>query len=120
MVSGQAAIELFSQIMMRSITCLLVGFNALFIKLYNFVTVYNVEYLMSTCMLLQKSCEERILANYDAISLYLCICLCAKYSELMVERGIPAMDGYVFQHFLILFRGCKKITTMLGNKFVRK
>uniref|UniRef100_A0A0M3HKK8 Vacuolar protein sorting-associated protein 52 homolog n=1 Tax=Ascaris lumbricoides TaxID=6252 RepID=A0A0M3HKK8_ASCLU len=45
-------------------------------------------------MLLQKSCEERILANYDAISLYLCICLCAKYSELMVERGIPAMDGY--------------------------
>uniref|UniRef100_A0A183V8G5 Vacuolar protein sorting-associated protein 52 homolog n=1 Tax=Toxocara canis TaxID=6265 RepID=A0A183V8G5_TOXCA len=64
MVGGQAAIELFSQIMMRSITCLL------------------------------KSCEERILANYDAISLYLCICLCTKYSELMVERGIPAMDGY--------------------------
>jgi hypothetical protein len=38
--------------------------------------------------------EERIAINYDAISLFLCICFCTKYRELMIERGVVAIDGY--------------------------
>ncbi|VDD97491.1 unnamed protein product, partial [Enterobius vermicularis] len=64
MVTGQTAVGLFSQIMTRSLNSLL------------------------------KTCEEHISGNYDAISLFLCICLCSKYSQLMVERGVPFLDGY--------------------------
>ncbi|MFH4978802.1 hypothetical protein AB6A40_005511 [Gnathostoma spinigerum] len=64
MVTGQTALDLFGQVMSRSVACLM------------------------------KFCEERIAANYDAISLYICLSLCTKYTELMIERGIPAIDGY--------------------------
>uniref|UniRef100_A0A915Q7R8 Vacuolar protein sorting-associated protein 52 homolog n=1 Tax=Setaria digitata TaxID=48799 RepID=A0A915Q7R8_9BILA len=42
----------------------------------------------------RKSCEEHISSNYDAISLYICISLCAKYKNLMIERGVPALESY--------------------------
>ncbi|VDK67799.1 unnamed protein product [Litomosoides sigmodontis] len=42
----------------------------------------------------RKSCEEHISCNYDAISLYICIGLCQKYKELMIERGVPALESY--------------------------
>ncbi|VDK83209.1 unnamed protein product [Onchocerca ochengi] len=42
----------------------------------------------------RKSCEEHISSNYDAISLYICIGLCSKYKELMIERGVPALESY--------------------------
>ncbi|VDN58687.1 unnamed protein product [Dracunculus medinensis] len=64
LVSGRTAVEFFNQIMMRSITVLL------------------------------KICEEHTATNYDAISLYLCLCLCSKYKELMVEREIPTIAEY--------------------------
>ncbi|KAL3991087.1 Vps52 / Sac2 family protein [Acanthocheilonema viteae] len=64
MISGQTSFELFSEIMMRTITTLL------------------------------KSCEEHISSNYDAISLYICIGLCSKYKELMIERRVPALESY--------------------------
>ncbi|MCP9265091.1 Vacuolar protein sorting-associated protein 52-like [Dirofilaria immitis] len=64
MISGQTSFELFSEIMMRTINTLL------------------------------KSCEEHISSNYDAISLYICIGLCSKYKELMIERKVPALESY--------------------------
>ncbi|KAK6112916.1 Vps52 / Sac2 family protein [Brugia pahangi] len=64
MISGQTSFELFSEIIMRTITTLL------------------------------KSCEEHISSNYDAVSLYICIGLCSKYKELMIERGVPALESY--------------------------
>uniref|UniRef100_A0A0N5AMR6 Vacuolar protein sorting-associated protein 52 homolog n=1 Tax=Syphacia muris TaxID=451379 RepID=A0A0N5AMR6_9BILA len=64
MVTDQTALELFSQVMTRSLNSLL------------------------------KISEEYISTNYDAISLFLCICLCVKYLDLMNERGIPSLDGY--------------------------
>ncbi|VDN06583.1 unnamed protein product [Thelazia callipaeda] len=64
MITGQTALEVFSEIMMRTITTLL------------------------------KSCEEHISVNFDAISLYICICLCSKYKELMAERGVPTLENY--------------------------
>ncbi|VBB30923.1 unnamed protein product, partial [Acanthocheilonema viteae] len=42
----------------------------------------------------RKSCEEHISSNYDAISLYICIGLCSKYKELMIERRVPALESY--------------------------
>ncbi|CAD5228228.1 unnamed protein product [Bursaphelenchus okinawaensis] len=65
MVEGQSAVDLFSEVMERSI------------------------------VQLQKSLEEKINANYDAISLFLCICLCTKYSELMAERSVISIDNYL-------------------------
>uniref|UniRef100_A0A1I7VCG2 Vacuolar protein sorting-associated protein 52 homolog n=1 Tax=Loa loa TaxID=7209 RepID=A0A1I7VCG2_LOALO len=64
MINGQTSFDLFSEIIMRTITTLL------------------------------KSCEEHISSNYDAISLYICIGLCSKYKELMIERGVPALESY--------------------------
>ncbi|KAH7698689.1 vacuolar protein sorting-associated protein 52, partial [Aphelenchoides avenae] len=64
MLSGQAAVDLFTEVMGRTIAHLL------------------------------KTLEERIAVNYDAISLFLCICLCTKYSELMSERSVVSIDGY--------------------------
>uniref|UniRef100_A0A914CG91 Vacuolar protein sorting-associated protein 52 homolog n=1 Tax=Acrobeloides nanus TaxID=290746 RepID=A0A914CG91_9BILA len=64
MVNGQAAVDLFSQVMGRSISHLL------------------------------KAIEEKVTVNYDAISLFLCICLCTKYCELMSERSVVSIDGF--------------------------
>ncbi|KAI6191229.1 Vacuolar protein sorting-associated protein 52-like protein [Aphelenchoides bicaudatus] len=63
-VDGQSAVDLFTQVMGKSIAQLL------------------------------KSIEERIATNWDAISLFLCICLCTKYSELMAERCVVSIDTY--------------------------
>ena len=43
---------------------------------------------------LQKMLDERVAANYDAISLFLCLCFCTKYRELMLDRGVVAIEGY--------------------------
>src|SRR5690242_19902005 len=48
--------------------------------------------------LLIRSFDEKIAFNFDAISLYLCVCLCEKFQQLLVEREIPPMNGY-FHHF---------------------
>uniref|UniRef100_A0AC34GWI9 Vacuolar protein sorting-associated protein 52 homolog n=1 Tax=Panagrolaimus sp. ES5 TaxID=591445 RepID=A0AC34GWI9_9BILA len=64
MVNGQSGVDLFTQVMGKSIAHLI------------------------------KTFEERITANYDAISLFLCICLCTKYSELMDDRSVVSIDGY--------------------------
>ncbi|KAI1730474.1 vps52 / sac2 family domain-containing protein [Ditylenchus destructor] len=64
MVNGQAAVDLFTEVMGRTISHLL------------------------------KALEDKIATNYDAISLFLCICLCTKYSELMAERSVVSIDGY--------------------------
>uniref|UniRef100_A0A1I7ZIC9 Vacuolar protein sorting-associated protein 52 homolog n=1 Tax=Steinernema glaseri TaxID=37863 RepID=A0A1I7ZIC9_9BILA len=64
MVTGQTTVELFTQIMGKAITHLL------------------------------KMFQENIAINYDAISLYICICLCSKYYDLMAEREVPPIDGY--------------------------
>uniref|UniRef100_A0A7E4W8C4 Vacuolar protein sorting-associated protein 52 homolog n=1 Tax=Panagrellus redivivus TaxID=6233 RepID=A0A7E4W8C4_PANRE len=64
MVDGQSAVDLFTQVMGRAISHLL------------------------------KSLEERVAINYDAISLFLCICLCTKYSEIMDDRSVVSIDGY--------------------------
>ncbi|KAI6173973.1 Vacuolar protein sorting-associated protein 52-like protein [Aphelenchoides besseyi] len=63
-VDGQSAVDLFTQVMGKAMSLLL------------------------------KNMEERIAINYDAISLFLCICLCTKYSELMAERCVVSIDGY--------------------------
>ncbi|CAI4228617.1 unnamed protein product [Auanema sp. JU1783] len=44
--------------------------------------------------LLIRSLDERIAFNFDAISLYLCICLCDKFQSLLGDRGVPSMIGY--------------------------
>ncbi|KAK0406157.1 hypothetical protein QR680_018400 [Steinernema hermaphroditum] len=64
MVTGQTTVELFTQIMGKAITHLL------------------------------KMLQEKIAVNYDAISLYICICLCSKYYDLMAKREVPPLDGY--------------------------
>uniref|UniRef100_A0A914Z5Q9 Vacuolar protein sorting-associated protein 52 homolog n=1 Tax=Panagrolaimus superbus TaxID=310955 RepID=A0A914Z5Q9_9BILA len=64
MVNGQSGVDLFTQVMGKSIAHLI------------------------------KTFEERIAANYDAISLFLCICLCTKYCELMDDRSVVSIDGY--------------------------
>ncbi|KAI6226931.1 Vacuolar protein sorting-associated protein 52-like protein [Aphelenchoides besseyi] len=63
-VDGQSAVDLFTQVMGKAMSLLL------------------------------KNMEERIAINYDAISLFLCICLCTKYSELMADRCVVSIDGY--------------------------
>lgn len=45
---------------------------------------------------LLKDLEQRIALNFDAISLYLCIRLCDKFRNLLIEREIPPMDEWVF------------------------
>ncbi|PAV73102.1 hypothetical protein WR25_01012 [Diploscapter pachys] len=62
--SGQAAINFHSKVMSRAIDQLL------------------------------KDLEQRIALNFDAISLYLCIRLCDKFRNLLIEREIPPMDEY--------------------------
>lgn len=42
----------------------------------------------------QKTLEERINLNYDAISLFICICFCTKYRQLMISRGVLAIETY--------------------------
>lgn len=64
MVEGQAAVDLFSLVMGRAIAQL------------------------------QKGLEEKVHTNHDAISLFLCICLCTKYSDLMAERCVVSIDHY--------------------------
>uniref|UniRef100_A0A915DQV1 Vacuolar protein sorting-associated protein 52 homolog n=1 Tax=Ditylenchus dipsaci TaxID=166011 RepID=A0A915DQV1_9BILA len=64
MVNGQLAVDMFTEVMGRTIAHLL------------------------------KALEEKITINYDAISLFLCICLCTKYSELMDSRSVVSIDGY--------------------------
>lgn len=56
--------------------------------------------------ILQKSLEEKVATNHDAISLFICICLCTKYSELMAERSVVSIDTY-----------WKSIATMLRQRF---
>ncbi|CAI5453991.1 unnamed protein product [Caenorhabditis angaria] len=43
---------------------------------------------------LLKCCEEQIVVNWDAISLHLCICLCDKFQQLLIEREVPDVNGY--------------------------
>uniref|UniRef100_A0A914WYF7 Vacuolar protein sorting-associated protein 52 homolog n=2 Tax=Plectus sambesii TaxID=2011161 RepID=A0A914WYF7_9BILA len=43
---------------------------------------------------IMKALEEKIAINFDAISLQLCIQMCAKYEEIMLKRGVSALDGY--------------------------
>uniref|UniRef100_A0A0N4ZFF2 Vacuolar protein sorting-associated protein 52 homolog n=1 Tax=Parastrongyloides trichosuri TaxID=131310 RepID=A0A0N4ZFF2_PARTI len=38
--------------------------------------------------------SEKIQTNYDSISLYICICLCKKLRNLLIEREINSFDGY--------------------------
>nr|CAD2127548.1 unnamed protein product [Meloidogyne enterolobii] len=64
LVTDQSAVDLFTHVMGRSITLLL------------------------------KTLEERINLNYDAISLFICICFCTKYRQLMVSRGVLAIETY--------------------------
>ena len=64
MVNEQAAVDLFTQVMGKAIAHLI------------------------------KTFEERITSNFDAISLFLCICLCTKYSDLMDDRSVVSIDGY--------------------------
>jgi len=49
----------------------------------------------------QKSIEEKVLINFDAISLFLCICLCTKYCELMGERSVISIDGSFLNLFFL-------------------
>lgn len=46
--------------------------------------------------LLVRSLDEKIAFNFDAISLYMCICLSEKFQQLLVEREIPPMSRFVF------------------------
>lgn len=64
LVSGPIAVELHKRVMSRALTQLL------------------------------RSWDEKISINYDAISLYLCICLTAKFKQLLTERGIPNISWY--------------------------
>uniref|UniRef100_A0A914KHZ0 Vacuolar protein sorting-associated protein 52 homolog n=1 Tax=Meloidogyne incognita TaxID=6306 RepID=A0A914KHZ0_MELIC len=64
LVTDQSAVDLFTHVMGRSITLLL------------------------------KTLEERINLNYDAISLFICICFCTKYRQLMISRGVLAIETY--------------------------
>ncbi|KAL3123811.1 hypothetical protein niasHT_010024 [Heterodera trifolii] len=64
MVNGQSAVDLFTSVMGRSISLLL------------------------------KTLEEKIAANFDAISLFLCICFCAKFREMMADRAVVVINGY--------------------------
>ncbi|CEF67313.1 Vacuolar protein sorting-associated protein 52 homolog [Strongyloides ratti] len=38
--------------------------------------------------------SDKIQSNHDAISLYICICLCKKLRQLLIEREINSFDGY--------------------------
>ncbi|TKR81701.1 hypothetical protein L596_015532 [Steinernema carpocapsae] len=88
MVTGQSTVELFSQIMGKAITHLL------------------------------KILQEKITINYDAISLYICICLCSKYYDLMSEREVPPIDGY-WDSILRLLWGRFEAVMLMHNESVR-
>ncbi|KAE9419192.1 hypothetical protein Angca_009057 [Angiostrongylus cantonensis] len=64
MVSGQAAIDLHSKVMGRTMAHLVRAF------------------------------DEKIALNFDCISLHLCLCLCDKFHRLLSERETPPMSGY--------------------------
>uniref|UniRef100_A0A158PB29 Vacuolar protein sorting-associated protein 52 homolog n=1 Tax=Angiostrongylus cantonensis TaxID=6313 RepID=A0A158PB29_ANGCA len=64
MVSGQAAIDLHSKVMGRTMAHLVRAF------------------------------DEKIALNFDCISLHLCLCLCDKFHRLLSERETPSMSGY--------------------------
>ena len=83
-VEGQSAVDVFTSVMSKAIAQLLVSF-LLLLQVSNFLV---------DVARLQKSMEERIAVNYDAISLFICICLCTKYSELMASRCVVSIDGY--------------------------
>jgi hypothetical protein len=42
----------------------------------------------------KKTLEERINLNFDAISLFICICFCTKYRQLMIQRNVLAIETY--------------------------
>uniref|UniRef100_A0A914HU87 Vacuolar protein sorting-associated protein 52 homolog n=1 Tax=Globodera rostochiensis TaxID=31243 RepID=A0A914HU87_GLORO len=64
MVNDQSAVDLFTSVMGRSTNLIL------------------------------KLLEEKIAVNFDAISLFLCICFCAKFRELMIDRAVVPIDDY--------------------------
>ncbi|CAJ0585461.1 unnamed protein product, partial [Mesorhabditis spiculigera] len=64
LVSGPIAVEMHKRIMHRALTQLLRAF------------------------------DEKIMQNYDAISLYLCICLATKFKNLLTERETPTNNWY--------------------------
>lgn len=43
---------------------------------------------------LLKSTEERVIVNFDAISLWLCLGICQRYEQVMRERGVACVDSY--------------------------
>lgn len=64
LIAGENLIEHFSQVMGKSI-----GYFSQFFS-------------------------DKIQSNHDAISLYICICLCKKLRQLLIEREINSFDGY--------------------------
>uniref|UniRef100_A0AC35TUH8 Vacuolar protein sorting-associated protein 52 homolog n=1 Tax=Rhabditophanes sp. KR3021 TaxID=114890 RepID=A0AC35TUH8_9BILA len=64
LITGESLIDHFSQVMGKSI-----GFFSQFFT-------------------------DKVQSNFDAISLYICICLCRKLKQLLIEREINSFDGY--------------------------
>ncbi|GMT32363.1 hypothetical protein PFISCL1PPCAC_23660 [Pristionchus fissidentatus] len=64
LLSGQSAIDLHNKVLARSLTQL------------------------------TREWDDRISTNFDAISLYVCICLCDKLQSLLKQRNVPPLTVY--------------------------
>ncbi|KAF8386907.1 vps-52 [Pristionchus pacificus] len=64
LLSGQSAIDLHNKVLARSLTQL------------------------------TREWDDRISTNFDAISLYVCICLCDKLQSLLKQRNVPSLAVY--------------------------
>jgi len=64
--------------------------------LFNKIMGRSIEYIT-------RILEEKISINYDAISLYICVCLCKRYLLLIKERKVLAMESYFDSLCLLLW-----------------
>jgi hypothetical protein len=129
MVSDQSAVDLFIQVMGRSLTLLIVRKRIAHINI-NFI-YFSFDFPPKKFMPIipswhsQKTMEERVSINHDAISLFLCLCFCTKYRQLMRDRsGVaaigPTLDKYYWDTLDHLLWARLEAVMVAHNESVRQ
>ena len=74
---------------------------------HSLVPVYRnlspLQVLSRSLAQLSREWADRIAANFDAISLHVCICLCDKFHALLKQRSVPALSQLVFVFDFLFF-----------------